>query len=107
LEQRKLQEFPPFSRLIRLVFRSPQADKAAHAAKEFLLAHGKALRSESEVLGPAECALARVNNSSRYQILLIARRFAGLHDRLEEVLDTWRSPSAVYLEVDTDPVSLL
>ncbi len=107
LEQRRQQKFPPFSRLIRLVFRSPQADKASRAATEFMLAHGKALMSSAEVLGPAECALSRVNNSSRYQILLVAHHFPALHDGLETILTQWRSPAKVYLEIDTDPVSLL
>jgi primosomal protein N' (replication factor Y) len=107
LEQRRLQDFPPFSRLVRLVFRSAQADKSLHAAKEFLLANGRRLKPVCEVLGPSECALARVNNSSRYQILLVTHRFAALHDVLEDAFKAWRDPSGVYLEIDTDPVSLL
>lgn len=107
LAQRRDLAFPPFTRLFRLVFRAASSDRASHAAREFLLAYGKKLKAFAEVLGPAECPLARVNNSSRYHILISTKQFAPSHRALGAILETYRTPSGVYLEVDTDPVSLL
>lgn len=107
LEQRKLQGFPPFSRLIRLVFRGKDSDKTLHAAREFAMQHGRRLRTHAELLGPAECPLARVNNNARFQILLIIQDFARCHGALGSILESYRSPFGVYVETDTDPVSLL
>lgn len=107
LGQRKLQGFPPFGRLIRLVFRAKDGGKAAAAAREFKAAHGARLAAFAEVLGPAECPLAKVNNNVRFQLLLVARDFGRCHAGLGAALATYKAPAGVYLEIDTDPVSLL
>jgi len=107
LSHRKELGFPPFSRIIRLVFRSIKVDKALQAAREFLLLRRKPLASVAEVLGPSECPLSQVNGNWRFHIIMTTLNFQGLHAALAAVLKDYTSPSSVYLEIDVDPVSML
>ena len=60
-----------------------------------------------EVLGPAECPLARISGNYRYHALVRATRFSEAHARVAAVVEEFRAPSGVRLEVDVDPQALL
>jgi primosomal protein N' (replication factor Y) len=105
LENRRVLGFPPYTRLIRIVFRSRSSAKAEQAAADF------ARRLEAgggvEVLGPAECPLAVIAGNSRTQVLLRCLDFGKVHGAARRALGSFTPPAGVYLEVDVDPVSLL
>jgi primosomal protein N' (replication factor Y) len=111
LAQREMLRFPPFSRLIRLVFRSASQQKAAGAASGAaeILAQEAAKRGIKgvEIMGPSECALEKIAANYRMQILLRARQTAGMQNLCASFLYGYKPPYGVYIEVDTDPVSLL
>jgi primosomal protein N' (replication factor Y) len=109
LEVRRELGFPPFTRLIRLVFRSRSAAKSLAAAKQFAR---RVPAQESgpgavEVLGPAECPLAVMSGNTRTQVLLRSVDFRRLHAAARAALEGLDVPGGVYVEVDVDPVSLL
>jgi len=60
-----------------------------------------------DILGPAECPIARIAGNARVQILLRSGEAAGPRAVLAAVLETYSTPANVYLELDVDPVSLL
>ena len=107
LEQRRLMEFPPCSRLVRLVFRS--YDKAN--ARETALQAFKILSEKSskgvEIIGSAECPIEKINSSWRYQILLKASSIVPLQAMARSLLSDYTHNQNVYIEYDVDPVSLL
>jgi primosomal protein N' (replication factor Y) len=105
LESRRALGFPPYTRLIRIVFRSRSADKSEEAAADFVrrLEAGGGV----EVLGPAECPLAVIAGSTRTQVLLRSAEFARVHGAARKALSSFTVSAGVYLEVDVDPVSLL
>jgi primosomal protein N' (replication factor Y) len=107
LDMRRQLDFPPFSRLIRLVVRGRNRTKALDAVKTLARALEAALGGGAEVLGPAECALARISGSYRYQALVRTRRFSETHARVSAVLEEYRPPSGIYVEADVDPQALL
>lgn len=106
LEARKLALFPPFARLIRLVFRSKNQkdaeDSAAYVANAL-----QEKASNCEILGPAECALALISLNHRYQVLLRGQYLTPLQKLCDSFLKSYKVPQGVYIEVDVDPVSLL
>lgn len=107
LQQRKILGFPPFSRLVRLVFRSSfqnQAEANADQAAEIL---SKFLSEKAEVIGPAECPLLKISGNYRYQILLRGNNIALLQKAAAHLLYDYSHPQSVYIECDVDPVSLL
>jgi primosomal protein N' (replication factor Y) (superfamily II helicase) len=107
LEARRELGFPPYARLVRVVFRSKVKGRAAAAAGDFALMLGPLLPAGAELLGPAECPLGMVAGSSRWHIILRAAELGSLHRAVASALSDYRPPTAVYLEPDVDPVSLM
>jgi primosomal protein N' (replication factor Y) len=100
IEQRRALAYPPFTRLLRLVYRDTDARAAEAQAGQL----GRLLQSRlrqrgqsSDLIGPAPCFFERVRGEARWQIVVRTGDPGGL---LPEVLPAgWT--------VDVDPVSLL
>ncbi|MCR4940039.1 MAG: primosomal protein N' [Treponemataceae bacterium] len=113
LEIRKMTAFPPYSRLLRLVFRSAKEEYAINAslsATEILnklYEKSKSSLPQIEILGPSECPLGMVAANYRQQLLLRSSSMEALQRIVREFLSGYKTSSGVYTEVDVDPVSLL
>lgn len=107
LQVRKQLRFPPFSRIIRLVFRSKNMDRSRRAAEEAGDSLSRIIADYGEILGPAECPLSVISGNARFQLVLRTNRFGKCHDALREFKKGYKTPSGVYLEIDVDPVSML
>lgn len=117
LQTRKLLNFPPYARLLRLVFRSMSqidAESFANDAERILSEELKALQESHaagtdsvEILGPSECPLSKISSNWRYQILLRAPHVLLLQKLAGKLIYGYRAKEGVYIEVDVDPVSLL
>ncbi len=99
--------FPPYARLIRLVFRAREHERAPAAARAFAQALAPSLPAGAELLGPAECPIALVAGTARWQLIVRAPGIAAIHRAVGELLSTWERPAGLRLEVDVDPVSLM
>ncbi|NOY09946.1 MAG: primosomal protein N' [Spirochaetes bacterium] len=107
IKQRAELKFPPFYRLIRLVFRGKKKDSAESAAESFRHKAEDYLSEGMEVLGPVECPLAVIAHNHRYQLLFRSADFSLLHGVIRESLNDFSITSGIYVEIDVDPVSLL
>ncbi len=107
LEARQILNFPPYSRLLRLVFRSQKPDAAQNAAQSAYNILYKCRPQGVDILGPAECPLEMVNGSHRHQILLRSKQIRPLQEMAKKLVWGFKPPKDVYIETDTDPVSLL
>lgn len=126
LETREIQNFPPFTRLLRLVFRGPtmeEAENACHGAAVILKNHLKTIYNSKEnnpsaeklktdagnceILGPSECPLVKISQSYRYQLILKSKNIRLLQILAENLIYSYTRPSDIYIECDVDPVSLL
>ncbi len=107
LAEREMLDFPPFSRLLRVVFRSYNKQLAAETARDAV----KILENNSprgmEIIGPAECPIEKINSSWRYQILLKGSSIIPLQTAARKLLFDYTHNQNVYIEYDVDPVSLL
>jgi len=106
LATREALGFPPFSRLIRLVFRGRERERVQSTAASYAEAIAAGLK-QGEVLGPAECPLSIISGNHRYQLIARSRSFAHLHDAVSRVANGRHPDHGVYVELDVDPVSLL
>jgi len=101
LEYRSQLGYPPFSRLVRIEYRSPDAAKAeseAHKLADRLSADIRTgQRIETDLIGPVPCFFAKMNGLYRWQIILRGPDPASL--LRGKVLAGWR--------LEVDPVSLL
>lgn len=107
LEVRRQLGFPPFARLVRLVVRGKNRQKALEACTALTRAVETRLAGAGEVLGPAEAPLARISGNYRYNCIVRTTRFSEAHARVNAALEEYRAPSGVYIEVDVDPQALL
>ena len=99
--------FPPFTRLVRLVFRSKEKNRAVLAARSFAELAATAIPAAADLLGPAECPLGLVAGTYRWQLLLRSAELGPLHRAVSTLLADYRPPAATRVEVDVDPVSLM
>jgi len=107
LALRRAQGFPPFARMARILVRSRDRDHCIKTVREIARRGIDILSSDVELLGPAECALGMIAGSQRWQILLRASSLSSLHGAVKSILDGYKAPSSVHLEIDIDPVNLL
>ena len=107
LQNREILCFPPYSRLLRFVFRSsvPEAAKtAANGAYHILKAN---IQSGVDILGPAECPLSMISLNYRHQIILRSKQIVPMQKMAEVLIYGYSAPKNVYIEVDVDPVNLM
>jgi len=107
LETRDILEFPPYSRIIRLVFRSKKMADIDSKINEFANELSKIAGENTEVLGPSECPLSIISGNYRYQLLIKTTNLSKAHSAVYTLLQQIKTPSSLYIEVDVDPISLL
>ena len=107
LAEREMLDFPPFSRLLRLVFRSFNKGLAAETARDAVKILAEGAPHGMEIIGPAECPIEKINSSWRYQILLKGSSIIPLQTAARKLLFDYTHNQNVYIEYDVDPVSLL
>ena len=107
LSEREMLDFPPFSRLLRMVFRSFNKQLAAETAADAAKILMEGAPRGMEIIGPAECPIEKINSSWRYQILLKGSSIIPLQQAARKLLFDYTHNQNVYIEYDVDPVSLL
>ena len=107
LAEREMLDFPPYSRLLRLVFRSYNKSLAAETARDAVKILEEGSPRGMEIIGPAECPIEKINSSWRYQILLKGSSIIPLQNAARKLLFGYTHNQNVYIEYDVDPVSLL
>ncbi len=121
LELRRELRFPPFYRLLRLVFRGRDAERArkcAENASNLLGGFFKRLERERthetgtkeddvEILGPVEAPVFVIARNYRYQIIVRGREMKIIRRLVRSALKSLRCKNDVYVEIDVDPISLL
>jgi primosomal protein N' (replication factor Y) (superfamily II helicase) len=100
--ERRVLNYPPFCRLVRLIVRAPK-EASAQAAAQLLAARLDAF-PDLEVLGPAPAAHLRLRGQFRYQALIKGSPEALILPL--RLLKSLRLPKA-FLIVDVDPQDML
>ena len=112
LQVRRELEFPPYSRLINLTFRSKAEDVARDTAQAFsdylssAIARTK-LQDSVTLIGMAPCVIEKKAGSFRYHVLLSGHNNTMLLRLVSIASQEFKIPSSVYMEIDVDPISLL
>jgi len=107
IKQRNVLGFPPFVRMLRLVFRSSVPGAAEKAAEGAAVILRKNKIPGTDIMGPAECPIELVAGNWRHQILLRGKNIGALQKMASNLLNGYTAPQNVYIESDVDPVSLL
>ena len=107
LRQRQQLLFPPYCRIIRIVTRSKTETNAQLLAQRLhdrLTAHRPA---PSHIYGPIPCAIAKIANQYRYQLMISDPTFTTTHRAVAAAARDVTTIPATYTEVDIDPLRVL
>ena len=111
LATRKEAGYPPYTRLVTLLFTGADQAEVERAADACAAHIGAAAESRDvEVLGPAPQAMARLRGRYRWHLLLKSTRGAGAREVAALGLEWAESkarPPGVRVQADVDPVDVL
>lgn len=107
LQQREMLEFPPFCRIVRLVFRSYNKTLAEQTAMDASKILQENATRGIQIIGPAECPIEKINSSWRFQILLKGKSIVPLQALARKIAFEYTHNQNCYIEYDVDPVSVL
>lgn len=102
--------YPPFVRLANVIMWGKvgaDVEKVAWAVAEKLRDYAVVALPGCEILGPAECALSRVEGNFRWHVLVKAAPQSELGAILGDALKRLQMPAQVSLAIDVDPYDLL
>ncbi|KGM44149.1 hypothetical protein JY97_02655 [Alkalispirochaeta odontotermitis] len=102
---RKTLHFPPFCRIFRILFEGKNESRVCKASEKFASTLSGTM--DEELLGPAECAVARISGRYRRHLLLRSDSFDITHATLASALSSFPRQNGVRIKVDVDPTNLL
>ncbi len=102
--------YPPYSTVVRYVFRGENAELVS--AKALTFANRLSERTQSfvpppRILGPAPAPIEKLRNKYRFHLLIQAETYSDLRKVLQEMHADERPSSDVEWIVDVDPLSML
>ncbi len=106
---RRMLDYPPFSRLARLLVRGKNEDKVIESINNLKTAISESIKQNNnsiKLLGPSVAPLAKIANNHRHHIILKSKDF----EELKRVIRSAKSSVVgkdVYLEIDVDPYDML
>ncbi len=105
-------DYPPFSRIIRLILSSVNNFRAEKAAQEITLRLCTMIEKfgfgeRLEVLGPTPCVIERINGQYRFQILIKNKLEDKGHQFVSSFLNKITAPKDIKMTVDVDPLDIL
>ncbi len=106
LEFRELMNYPPFSRMIAILFRGDDDEKTARAGEAFAAALQPYLHEDVTLAGPIRAPIERIRGKYRYLLTLRGKKLANLRSALR-VLALHRVWEGVEVAVDVDPQTLM
>jgi primosomal protein N' (replication factor Y) len=107
LRSRERLQFPPCVRFIRIVVRGKHRVRTGETADRLGHLFQGDPPENIEALGPVECPIAVIAGNYRFHIIFRSRNFPALHRCVSSIMDRFKAPKDVYIEIDVDPLSLL
>ncbi|OHB76152.1 MAG: primosomal protein N' [Planctomycetes bacterium RBG_16_59_8] len=108
LAARRQLDYPPFSRLVRILVQGKADEKVRTTAAEIAERLRSALDANAgKVVGPVLAPLARIRGDLRLQILIKALEWMPVRSVVKRLAARRRLPGGVQISVDADPVSVM
>ncbi|MBC8064543.1 MAG: primosomal protein N', partial [Chlorobia bacterium] len=103
--ERRLVEYPPFVRLVNVVFSGESLPQVTEASDDAAKMISGVISKRSSVLGPASCPLERLNN--RWRRHLLVKLAEDTSPRMVGEALVGFSPKGIQVNIDVDPYSLM
>ena len=112
IKSREEFDYPPFSRIIRLVIGSANNFRAEKASSEIVLRLCTMIEKfgfgeRLEVLGPTPCVIEKLNGQYRFQIIIKNKLEDKGHRFVSSFLNKINAPKDIKMTVDVDPLDIL
>ncbi len=112
IEARENFDYPPFSRIIRVVLSSKNQFRAEKSAMEIAMRlrtiiDERNLTEPIAVLGPAPCIIERLQEYYRFQILIKNKLSTKGHTFIHTFLTNIKLPQDIKITIDVDPIDIL
>ncbi len=104
---RQTMNYPPFVRIIRLVFRGKNQDKLFNIAWDAINELKKVADNGDDILGPANCPISKIKQNYRVHIIIKTHKIPIYRETLIDLNEKIKKVYDVYLEIDIDPISML
>ena len=105
-------DYPPFSKIIRLILSSENNFRAEKSAQEIALrlctmTDKFGISERLEILGPTPCVIEKINGKYRFQILIKNKMSDKGHNFISSFLNKIFLPKDIKLSIDVDPLDIL
>ena len=107
IEQRKELSYPPFSKLIRIIFGFRTKEKANKIISGISARIRTMEHNNIEVLGPAPAPIEKIRNLWRWHLILKGRNAKELRRTAKEIANKLELVRDVKVDIDVDPINLL
>ncbi|MCE2930909.1 MAG: primosomal protein N' [Vampirovibrionales bacterium] len=114
IDERRANQYPPFTQLIRLLVSGQELERVRFFAKGLKQAllhrlemHGFQGGLAFQLLGPAPCLIERLQGKFRYHVLIKNHAGKGIHTILADFLKDLPVPEGLHCLVDVDVQQLL
>lgn len=105
IEERKQFSFPPFCRLIKLVFIGSDEKETCRVSQEFYQMLLEKAPSEAQFLPPLPSGHPKIKDQFRFQFLIKTNQIPLLSERIDNLRKTFSFPKKLFLLIDVDPIS--
>jgi primosomal protein N' (replication factor Y) len=112
IQAREEFDYPPFSRIIRLILSSDNQFRAEKSAMEIAMRLRETVSRKNwteplAVLGSAPCVIEKLQGSYRFQILIKNKLGERGHSFITSFLTQIKLPPDIKITVDVDPADIL
>ena len=112
IELREMLDYPPYSKMIRIILSSKNEFRAEKSALEIEMALSDYIKKLSLdenllVLGPAPCVIERIKEEYRFNIIIKNKLNETGHRHILRFLRSIKLPSDIKMVVDIDPSDIL
>ncbi len=112
IELRQMLDYPPFSKMIRIILSSKNELRAQKSASEIEFAlcdYLKKLSLDEEILllGPSPCVINKIKEEYRFNILIKNKLGFNGHKTILRFLKSIKLPDDIKMVVDIDPSDIL
>ncbi|MBS4760077.1 MAG: primosomal protein N' [Clostridium sp.] len=112
IEARENFDYPPFSKIIRIILSSKNQFRAERSAQEIAMRLNEIIDKQSlteplALLGPCACVIERLQDFYRFQILIKNKLGEKGHRFILNFLRQIKLPQDIKLTVDVDPIDIL
>jgi primosomal protein N' (replication factor Y) len=99
--------YPPFSRIIRLIFSGENEEKTEIFAKVFFEDLEKRSKNSFEVRGPAPAVVQKISDRFRFSIVCFVKNVVDSLEKIRESIRSVGKPKSIYIAIDVDPTDML